>query len=161
MSEVIRVGMAELKVAKAPDKLVTLGLGSCVGVCAYDAIPKVGGIVHIMLPDSSLAISPIIPAKFADTGIPLLVQELEQLGAIINRVIIKIIGGAEMFIINGQETHLGVGERNILAVEETCRKSNLKIAAKSTGGHTGKSVTFDLDTGIIEIKSMCSTVISI
>lgn len=161
MAEVIRVGMAELKVGKAPDKIVTLGLGSCVGVCAYDATPKVGGIVHIMLPDSSLAVEPINPAKFADTGIPLLVQELEQLGAILNRIIIKIIGGAEMFSIASQETYLGVGERNILAVEETCRKSNLEISAKSTGGHTGKSVTFDLDTGVIEIKSMRSTFILI
>jgi chemotaxis protein CheD len=154
MSEVIRVGMAELKTGKAPDKIVTLGLGSCVGVCAYDATPKVGGIAHIMLPDSSLAVEPLNPAKFADTGIPLLIRELEQQGAIPNRIIVKIVGGAEMFLINSQDVHLGVGERNILAVEEACRRSNLAISAKSTGGHAGKSVTLDLDTGVVEIRSL-------
>jgi Chemotaxis protein; stimulates methylation of MCP proteins len=159
MAEVIRVGMAELKVGKAPDKIVTLGLGSCIGVCTYDALLKVGGIVHIMLPDSSMAIEPINPAKFADTGIPLLLHEMEQQGAMFTRIIIKIVGGAEMFSANNYDAHLGVGERNVLAVEETCHKLNLAIAAKSTGGHAGKSVNFNLDTGVIEVKSMNSTLI--
>lgn len=154
MSEVIRVGMAELKVAKAPDKVTTLGLGSCVGVCAYDALSKVGGMVHIMLPYSSLAIESINPAKFADTGIPLLVQELERQGSTLSHLIVKIVGGAEMFVSSGHDLHLGVGERNILAVEETCQKLNLVIAAKSVGGNAGKSVTLNLDTGIVEVKSM-------
>ncbi len=159
MAEVIRVGMAELKVGKSPAKIITLGLGSCVGVCAYDTISKIGGLAHIMLPDSSLGVPPINQAKFADTAIPLLVQELESLGAKLNQIIIKIIGGAEMFSTSSQNVYLGVGERNIIAVEETCRRMNLEISAKSAGGHVGKSVTLDLDTGVIEIKSMSSTFI--
>jgi chemotaxis protein CheD len=157
MAEVIRVGMAELKVSKSPDKIITLGLGSCVGVCAYDTTSKIGGLAHIMLPDSSLGVFPINQAKFADTAIPLLIQELENLGAGFDHIIIKIIGGAEMFSTGSQNVHLGVGERNIMAVEEICRRMNLEIAAKSIGGHAGKSVSLDLDTGVIEVKSMSST----
>ncbi len=157
MAEVIRVGMAELKVGKSPDKIITLGLGSCVGVCAYDSTSKIGGLAHIMLPDSSLGVSPINQAKFADTAIPLLIQELENLGAVFDQIIIKIIGGAEMFSTSSQNVHLGVGERNIMAVEEICRRMNLEITGKSIGGHAGKSVSLDLDTGVIEVKSMSST----
>jgi chemotaxis protein CheD len=155
MSEIVRVGMAELKTAKAPDKIVTLGLGSCVGVCAYDAVSKIGGMVHIMLPDSSLALEVTNPAKFADTGVPLLLQELKQQGVIIiENIIIKIVGGAEMFAASSKDVHLGVGARNILAVEETCQELNLMISAKSVGGNAGKSITLNLDTGIVEVKSM-------
>jgi chemotaxis protein CheD len=159
MSEVIRIGMAELKVAKAPDKIVTLGLGSCIGFCAYDAASKIGGMIHIMLPNSLLAVEHINPAKFADTGILFLIQELEQQGVILNQMIVKIVGGAEMFTNNGSDVHLGVGERNILAVEEICQKLNLVISAKSIGGNAGKSVTFDLNTGIVEVRSMNETFI--
>jgi chemotaxis protein CheD len=159
MVELIRVGMAELKVGKSPAKIITLGLGSCVGICAYDTTFKIGGLAHIMLPDSSLGVPPINQAKFADTAIPLLVEELERLGVTQNQLVIKIIGGAEMFSTSNQNVHLGVGERNIIAVEEICRRMNLEITAKSIGGHVGKSVTLDLDTGVIEIKSMSSTFI--
>ncbi|MGE5580933.1 MAG: chemotaxis protein CheD [Bacillota bacterium] len=154
MSEVIRVGMAELKVARAPGRIVTLGLGSCLGVCAYDSVQKVGGMVHIMLPDSSLAIGPTNPAKFADTGVPFLMEEMIKHGASLRSITVKIVGGAEMFNTGGSETHLAVGERNIAAVEETCRKFKIPIAAKSVGGHAGKSVTLNLDTGAVEVKSM-------
>ena len=154
MSEVIRVGMAEFKVAKAPAKIATLGLGSCIGICVYDVASKIGGMVHIMLPNSSLAIESVNPAKFADTGIPLLLQELEQQGSTTNKLIVKIVGGAEMFSTIGKDKYLGVGERNILAVEETCQKLNLVISAKSVGGNAGKSVILDLETGIVEVRSM-------
>ncbi|HBF36661.1 MAG TPA: chemotaxis protein CheD [Firmicutes bacterium] len=159
MTEWIRVGMAELKVGKAPAKIITLGLGSCIGVCAYNTTLKVGGIAHIMLPDSSLGIGTINQAKFADTAIPLLIEQLESQGAIKEQIIVRIVGGAEMFSASGQNVHLGVGERNIIAVEEICRRLNLVLSAKSTGGHAGKSVTLDLNTGVIEIKSMSSTFI--
>ena len=159
MAELIRVGMAELKVGKAPDKIITLGLGSCIGVCAYVTELKIGGIAHIMLPDSSLGIGSINRAKFADTAIPLLIEKLETEGAMKDQITVKIVGGAEMFSAGGQNVHLGVGERNIIAVEETCQRLDLVVSAKSTGGHAGKSVTLDLNTGIIEVKSMSSTFI--
>ncbi len=158
MPEVIRIGMAEFKVSKAPGKISTLGLGSCIGFCAYDYIQKIGGMVHIMLPNSSLAVEASNPAKFADTGIPFLLKEMVLIGAAENALEFKIVGGAEMFV-NGHEEHLGVGERNILAVEETCQKLNIRISAKSVGGHAGKSITLDLDTGALEIKTMNETFI--
>lgn len=158
MEEVIRVGMAEMKVAKAPGKIASLGLGSCVGVCAYDAIPKVGGIAHIMLPSSAMAREKISPGKFADTAIPFLIEEMEKLGARRNRLIIKIVGGAEMFFVE-REDHFSIGIRNIQAVEEVCGSRGLTISARSVGGNVGKSVILDLDSGEIQVKTVKEFVI--
>ena len=81
MENVIKVGMADLKVCKLPDSLITLGLGSCVGICLYDSITKVSGMAHIMLPDSKQMTRDKNPAKYADTGIDLLIHDMIQLGA--------------------------------------------------------------------------------
>ena len=70
MSNIVRVGMADLNVCKAPDILITVGLGSCIGLTLYDPIMKIGGMVHYMLPDSRIVANNTNIAKFADTGIP-------------------------------------------------------------------------------------------
>lgn len=81
MGNVVKVGMADLKVCKEPDSLTTLGLGSCVGICLYDSVTKVSGMAHIMLPDSTQISRDRNPAKYADTGIALLIREMIKLGA--------------------------------------------------------------------------------
>jgi chemotaxis protein CheD len=153
MQEVIRVGMAELKAGKAPLKVASLGLGSCVGVCAYDAKIKVGGIAHIMLPFSSMSRGNVNLAKFADTAIPLLLEEMVNLGASQSMVVLKIAGGAEMFSVDRDE-RFSIGSRNIQAVEEVCQKLGLKILARSVGGNMGKSVILDLETGEVQVKTV-------
>ena len=67
MSELIKVGMADLKTGKSPDSIISYGLGSCVGIALYDAQTKIGGLAHIMLPDSTQARATDNTAKFADT----------------------------------------------------------------------------------------------
>ena len=93
--------MAEYKAAKSPATLITLGLGSCVGVVLYDSLTKVGGLAHVMLPDSNLSSKKEYnPGKFADTAIDALIQDMLGLGVDRSNIISKIAGGAQMFQIN-------------------------------------------------------------
>ena len=97
MSTMIKVGMADLKICKAPDAITTLGLGSCVGIALRDPVTKVGGLAHIMLPDSKAIQGVSHVPKFADTGIEELVKVVVQAGATRSRLVAKIAGGAQMF----------------------------------------------------------------
>ena len=93
MGNMIKVGMADLKVCKCPDALTTLGLGSCVGVALYDPVTKVSGLLHCMLPDSTQIRNNSNVAKFADTGIDELIRQMENLGASKSRLVAKMAGG--------------------------------------------------------------------
>lgn len=152
--------MAEIKVAKAPNQISCLGLGSCIGVCAYNAPLKIGGIAHIMLPSISLVRdeSAANPAKFADTAIPLLVEKIEKLGGERKQLVIKIAGGAQMFASSCPDERLSIGLKNIAAVEAVCDKMGYRIAAKVVGGNTGKSVILDLNNGIVQVRTLSESV---
>jgi chemotaxis protein CheD len=158
--DTITVGMAEIKVAKAPNQLTCLGLGSCVGVCAYYAPLKLGGIAHIMLPASSMVRdeSAANPAKFADTAIPLLIDEIERQGGEREKLVIKIAGGAQMFATSCPDERLSVGLKNIAAVESVCDKMGYKIVARLVGGNTGKSVILDLNNGVLQVRTLSESV---
>jgi chemotaxis protein CheD len=152
--------MAELKTAKAPTKIATLGLGSCIGICIYDAVAKVGGMVHIMLPNSEIASGTVNIAKFADTAIPSLLQEVESLGAVRKRLVTKIAGGAQMFSIAGSQTNnslMNIGAKNITAVTEICSKLGLAINASCVGGNVGRSITLNLENGDLDIRTAKGT----
>ncbi len=115
MSEIIKVGMADLKICKSPDGVTTLGLGSCVGVAIRDPITKIGGLAHVMLPDSSVIRNNSNIYKFADTGITELVRLMEEAGAKRSRMVAKIAGGAQMFAFQNNNDMVRVGERNVAA----------------------------------------------
>lgn len=154
MSELIRVGMADYKVGRAPASLISYGLGSCVGVTLYDSSMKVGGLLHIMLPDSTQARSNENPAKFADTGIPLMLKEIIALGAVRSRVVAKIAGGSQMFKFANATDIMRVGERNSQAVKVVLKELNIRIIADDTGGNYGRTVELQLDTGVYRIKTI-------
>ena len=156
MSETIRVGMSQIVVAEAPDVLVSLGLGSCVAVCIYDFFLKVGGMAHIMLPDSSLTKEVTTPGKFADTAISDLLATLGQKGVVKDRMVVKIAGGAQMFSYNGLDQKIQIGLRNIIAVEENLAQVGLKIANRSVGGNVGRSIFMELATGAIKVRMLNS-----
>lgn len=109
MSEIIKVGMADLKICKSPDGLTTLGLGSCVGIAVRDPITKIGGLAHIMLPDSTRIRNNSNIPKFADTGITELVRLLVENGASRSRLVAKIAGGAQMFAFQNKTDLVRVG----------------------------------------------------
>ncbi|MDD3364046.1 MAG: chemotaxis protein CheD [Syntrophomonas sp.] len=154
MSSIIQVGMADLKVAKAPDKLITMGLGSCIGICVVDRAKKVGCLAHIMLPSSLQAKNNNIRAKFADSAVEMLIEELQKAGATASSLVAKIAGGAQMFKFSGQSDILKIGERNAQAVEEYLEKNRIKLLAKDIGGNYGRTITFDIETSDLLVRTI-------
>ena len=156
MSETIKVGMADLKLCKAPDSVTTLGLGSCVGVALRDPITKVGGLAHVMLPDSTQFDSSMNIAKFADTGTKELVRLMVAAGANKSRIVAKIAGGAQMFSIGGGKggSLVAVGERNVMAVKKVLEELKIPILASDTGLNFGRTVIFYPETGDYVIKAV-------
>ncbi len=105
MSEIIKVGMADLKTCVSPDGVTTLGLGSCVGIAIRDPVTKIGGLAHIMLPDStSIRNSSQNIAKFADTGIDELVRQMEKLGAKKREWLPRLLAGYYVHV-SGEKRH--------------------------------------------------------
>lgn len=155
MGEVIKVGMADLNTCKSPDALITLGLGSCIGIAIRDPLTKVGGLAHIMLPDSTaMKNSGLNIAKFADTGIEELVRQMERMGAVKSRMVAKIAGGATMFQFGTKTDIMQVGERNAIACRETLKKLGIPLLAEDTGKNYGRTVTFYPETGEYHIKAV-------
>lgn len=155
MSEMIKVGMADLKVTKHPNALTTLGLGSCVGICLYDPMTKVTGMAHIMLPSSKAIKNNSNEAKFADTAIIQLIDEMVKLGANRSRLVGKIAGGAQMFAVSDNVTDtMKVGLRNAEAVREHLSALRIPIRADDTGGNYGRTIEFYSETGILLIKTI-------
>lgn len=157
MSELIRVGMSEIACSRSPDVLVTYGLGSCVGVCIYDPLLKIGGMAHVMLPDSSLSKTVTNRGKFADTSIPDLTARLIQMGTLSSRLVAKIAGGSQMFAFMGNDDKLLIGPRNVAAVEKALKEQGIKLSAKNVGGSAGRSILFDLTSGEVTIKMLNSS----
>jgi chemotaxis protein CheD len=151
----ITVGIAGYQVARSPNRIVTLGLGSCVGICVYDPHTKIGGLLHIMLPDSTQFGEVKKPGKFADTGIPALVEEVTLQGGRPSRLFAKLAGGAQMFSGSDAST-LNIGARNVAATREVLDRLGIRIAAEDVGGSQGRTIFFDLNTGQVIIRTMGS-----
>ena len=154
MSEVIKVGMADLNVCKAPDVITTLGLGSCIGLVFYDPVSKVGGMVHYMLPDSTKVRNNRNIAKFADTGIDELLRRVIAAGANKGRLIAKIAGGARMFEVSGLSEVGNIGAKNAEASKKKLKELGIRLVAEDTGLNYGRTVVLDCNTGDFMIKSV-------
>lgn len=154
MADMIKVGMADLNICHSPDAITTLGLGSCVGVVLYDEGRKIAGMVHVMLPDSTKVRQNQNKAKFADTGIDLLIEMLQKEGAVKSALTAKIAGGAQMFAFNSNNDMLRVGERNVEAVKTKLNSIGIRILAEDTGLNYGRTVEFYPETGDFVIKAV-------
>ena len=154
MGEVIKVGMADLNICKAPDSIITLGLGSCIGLVFYDPVAKVGGMVHYMLPDSTKVRNNGNIAKFADTGIDELLKRVIAAGANKSRLTAKIAGGAKMFEVSGLSEVGNIGARNAEAAKARLKQLGIRLVAEDTGLNYGRTVELHCDTGEFYIKSV-------
>lgn len=155
MGNSIKVGMADLQICVVPDSLTTLGLGSCVGIALYDRVKKVSGLAHIMLPDSTQITRDKNPAKFADTGIDLLIEKMVGLGADSKRLQAKIAGGAQMFSFQSSTNDLmRIGDRNVEAVKKKLKELGIPILAEDTGANYGRTIVFFSETGELLVKSV-------
>ncbi|TDT50634.1 chemotaxis protein CheD [Fonticella tunisiensis] len=149
----IKVGIGDLNVALPPYRLITLGLGSCVGIALYDSISKVAGLAHIMLPDSSCFKNQKNPMKFADAAIPILIDKMLEKGASRVRLRAKIAGGASMFSFTDKNSILDIGSRNVKSVMSVLSKNNISLIAEDTGGNFGRTMIVEAETGKVYIRT--------
>lgn len=151
----ILVGMSEIQVAKGEGQLVCLGLGSCIGLAALDPVTHIAGMVHVMLPEAFADKPNEKPGKFADTGIPALIAQLEKMGAQKSRLVLAMAGGAQVFKFGaGVSSKLDIGARNSIAVAEMLKKLGLRCIAQDVGGSLGRTVTMTVETGIMMVKTV-------
>jgi chemotaxis protein CheD len=151
-NNIIKVGMADYKVAEAPSKLITLGLGSCIGITLYDKRKKVGGMAHIMLPKNNNPEKQSL--KFADTALELMLKDLEALGVSKRNLEAKLAGGAQMFSFSSSNQLNSIGYRNALAVKDILTSHGIRIVSEDTGGSKGRTIEIDLDNGKLRIKTI-------
>lgn len=154
MIDVVKVGIADMNVVKAPHSIRTAGLGSCVGVIIYDDINQIAGLAHIMLPDSKMMKSGSINvAKYADTAVPKLIDNLNKAGAS-SRLKAKLAGGAEMFKFTSNENMMRIGPRNVEAVKAQLRKFRIPILAEDCGGNSGRTIEFFPAVSILMVRTV-------
>lgn len=147
------VGVADMKVSdNTKDSIITYSLGSCIGLVIYDPVVKVAGILHYMLPDSSLDKEKAVarPYMFADSGIPRLFKTAYQLGAVKQRMIVYVAGGAEIL---DQSGFFNIGKRNYMALKKMFFKNNIMISKQNVGGNVNRTVRVDIATGNIYLKT--------
>lgn len=154
MSKIIKVGMADLNICKSPDGITTLGLGSCVGVALRDPTTKIGGLLHAMLPDSTVIKNNTCVEKFVDSGLDELVKRMVKAGANRARLEAKLAGGAQMFAFQRNSDLVKVGERNAEAARKKLRAMHIRLLAEDTGLNYGRTVIYYPETGIYVIKAV-------
>ncbi|MHB1222942.1 MAG: chemotaxis protein CheD [Gemmatimonadaceae bacterium] len=145
--------MADLAVAGGDVRLVTVGLGSCVAIVLHDPTTGIGGLAHILLPSPAMSRESDNPAKFPSTAVPVLLNDMARLGAS-ERISARLVGGASMFRSLLAVGGVNVGERNIIASREALDASGIALVAEDTGGEYGRSVYFDVATGLLSVRSM-------
>ncbi len=155
MSGTIIVGMADMKTGRGGDILTTLGLGSCVGITLFDQLSGIGGMVHVMLPDSkAFRAETAMPAKFADTGIALLRDSILRMGARQGNLVAKIAGGANMFTQTSGSDVLRIGARNAQSARDVLRGLSIGIVSDDTGGTYGRTISLSTADGRLLVKTI-------
>lgn len=148
----ITVVTGDMAVSDNPeDILITYSLGSCIGVAIYDPVVRVGGLLHFMLPDSSISgeKADSNPCMFADTGIPLLFKKAYQLGAEKARILVKLAGGSQFMDEKGV---FNIGRRNYAAARRIFWKNNVLIDAEDVGGNAARTIYLHVATGKITVR---------
>lgn len=150
---VIMVGIAEMQTAVRPHILTTLGLGSCVGATLFDPQLRIGGLVHILLP-SCKDVPSVNKAKFADSGISELIDNLLSMGSKRSSLVAKIAGGANMFSLNRNSNVFNIGQRNVDMCKQILKKQRIRLVSSDTGGGYGRTIELNTENGKLLIKTI-------
>jgi chemotaxis protein CheD len=148
------VKVADFAVESGEAVIMTLGLGSCVACVLYDPLAQAGGLAHILLPSHTLARDRSNRAKFPETAVPLLVEELAKLGAVRERLRARLVGGASMFANLIAPGVAMMGERNVMATKAALKVARIPMIAEDTGAGYGRSVYLYLPSGRLEVRSV-------
>lgn len=148
----LKVGIADLNLVMPPDKIMTIGLGSCIGIALYDKRTRTSGLAHIMLPDSTQFKDITKPLKFADLAIPILIKKMLDSGCDKRNITAKIAGGASMFNFSDKSMVSDIGKRNADSVKEILKKESIPVVAEDTGGNKGRTMILDSSDGMVTLK---------
>ena len=150
------VGVADVKLASEKgQRLITYALGSCLGIVIHDPVAGVAGLLHAMLPDSTIDRTKAAanPAMFVDTGVPLLFRESYRLGAKKERIVVMVAGGAHAGATEDAD-QFQIGKRNFLMLRKLLWKNNVLLQAHDVGGcQTSRTMVVDVATGAVTIRS--------
>jgi chemotaxis protein CheD len=140
-----------LVTADASAQVVTYALGSCLGIVVHDPVARVGGMLHVMLPDSSLDAGKAAsqPAMFVDTGVPRLFHEAYRLGAAKERLVVKVAGGAAA---QGESDMFEIGKRNMIALRKILWQNGVLIKRHDVGGTISRTMALDVRTGDVTLR---------
>lgn len=141
-----------MKLCRAPGVLVTYALGSCIGICLYDNVIKLGAMVHIMLPNAPQGGNDSV-YKFADTGVKEALRRMGTFGAMKSRITAKIAGGAKMFATFDNSQWGNIGERNAKAVKDVLQQEGIKVLREDIGLNYARTLYFESETGIATVKA--------
>jgi chemotaxis protein CheD len=146
--------MGELVVSTAPgDVLVSIGLGSCIGLALVDPVKHVGALAHIMLPEAPTEHDGSGgAAKFADRAVPLLIERAREAGANATRLQAVLAGGAKMVSLAGG-SGLDIGGRNERAVLDQLERARIRVHAAATGGTTGRTIRVHVGDGRVTVRA--------
>ena len=153
MTKSITVGIDDMKFTRNEGVLITYALGSCIGICLYDPVVKLGAMVHIMLPYQLETSNDTNLYKYADTGIRTTIRKMEMFGGVKRRITAKIAGGAKMFDIPEDGLLGNIGKRNIESVREILKSEGIPILKEEVGGNYARTLLFDSSNGIGTIRS--------
>ena len=147
------VGLGEVKVSQDPEAILAcLGLGSCVAVSVFDPVAKVGAMAHVVLPKSHGKTGQRA-GRYADVAVPLLLQQIRDLGAVDSRLEICLAGGAQMSLAPGLGTAFKIGEDNVAAVLAVLMAEGLEPRAVETGGSKGRTMRLSIESGKATVAS--------
>lgn len=154
------IGMAEMAVSADPnEELITYALGSCLGITIYDPVAQVGGMLHVMLPDSKVDSDKarLRPLMFIDTGVPLLFRRAYALGAQKSRLIVKVAGGASVRSSKSTRDSFRIGARNITALKQLMWRNKVLVKRQDVGGDYPRTMSLMIGDGEILIRTGNST----
>lgn len=130
------IGIGEFKVSTMP--LSSIGLGSCIGLILHDEGRRIGGLAHIMLPDSQGRTDR--PGKYADTALLALLEAMGCHGTTPGRIVAKLAGGASMFAQFSES--FSIGDKNLQAVRILLKERSIPIVAEDVGGKVGRTIVY-------------------
>lgn len=147
------VGVADMAVAAAPGEvIITHALGSCLGMTVYDPVAGIGGLLHVMMPLSNLNLpkAKSNPFMFVDTGVPAFMTALFDAGVDRRRMVVKVAGGAN---VHDGDDRFAIGKRNYTVLKKLLWKNNVLIEAEDTGGSHPRTMSLDIDTGVVTLST--------
>lgn len=157
----IIVGVSDMRVSNDPHSdIITYSLGSCIGLVVFDPAVKTGGILHYMLPESTLDRTKAErnPFMFADSGIPLLFKETYKYNAVKRRMRVLVFGGSQIL---DQKGFFNIGKRNYMALKKILFKNNVLINHEEVGGNVNRTVRLEIGTGDVFVKTSGSSEVKI